>query len=80
MVSHPHNTSLIFTEMDGQLKPEFIERVLTGIRSTQPEELRTHRRKRAHHRMKWGCKPTRHPEEKRTRLESAIAVAEVPPA
>ena len=64
-------------ELDEAIKPENIERSLAGIGSTRPEELREARRRQLSTERDGVLAQLRTVETSRTRLEAAIANAEV---
>ena len=63
-------------QLDYDLKPENVERALAGIGSTKPEELREQRRRQLTIEREGVMAQLQTVELQRTRLESAIAVAE----
>lgn len=64
-------------ELDESIKPENIERSLAGVGSTRPEELREARRRQLSIQRDGVLAQLRTIESSRTRLETAVANAEV---
>jgi len=64
-------------ELDESIKPENIERSLAGVGSTRPEELREQRRRQLSIQRDGVLAQLRTIETSRTRLETAIANADV---
>src|SRR6476619_4291312 len=64
-------------ELDESLKPENIERSLAGVGSTRPEELREQRRRQLSIQRDGVLAQLQTIETSRTRLEAAVANAEV---
>ena len=64
-------------QLDESIKPENIERSLAGVGSTRPEELREARRRQLSKERDGGVAQLQTIETSRTRLEAALANAEV---